>query len=386
METRLLTPALLAIALGLSAVGQAPGWNVQLETIGLQRFDRDPVMVWLNQQGVVFLGSDRLLVYQVGRTPERARLGPRDANGGAGNFLLNIKVLSSQDGHLIRSMSLVTNAATSQVLPTREGLLIRSGYALTLYSPSFEPLATRTLKLEKQTETEEWQVRVSPSGENVVLLHEQVLSTPEILADGSVVHDGAAKVNVEILDAATLEPRKNFTLSHTMPFWSPSNRFLVSSNPAHSYSDGQVGLLDFEGKWSPIHTDFKMPKSSCGYAASTLDEGRIVVHGCETFTVLTVEGDRVFSKNDGRFAFISATASGRYLALQCDRYRTGLALPTEGSELPTDIDRIQVFDIDTHKRVLSYRLHKAGIYYALSPQGNLVVADGSTLSLTHPEQ
>ena len=78
METRLLIPAMLAIALRLSAAGQAPGWNVQLETIGLERFDRDPVRFWLNQQGVVFLGSDRLLVYQAARTPGEAKLGPRD--------------------------------------------------------------------------------------------------------------------------------------------------------------------------------------------------------------------------------------------------------------------------------------------------------------------
>src|SRR5262249_24197639 len=251
-------PALLTIALRFASAGQSPGWNVQLETIGLQRFDRDPVRSWVKQQGVVFLGSERLLVYQAARTPGQAKLGSRDASVGAGNFLLNVKVLSSDDGHLIKSMSLVTNAAISQVLATREGrFLVRAGYELTLYSPSFEPLASRALKLEKQTEIEEWQVRVSPSGENVVLLHEQVSSMPEILADGSVVHDGAAKVDIEILDAATLQQHKSFTLAHTMPFWSPSDRFLVSSNPAHSYSDGQVGLLDFDGKWSPIHTDFK---------------------------------------------------------------------------------------------------------------------------------
>src|SRR5262245_47377840 len=119
MKTRLLISALLVIALRLTAAGEAPGWNVQLEGIGLQKFDRDPVMVWLKQQGVVFLGSDRVLIYQVDRTPAQASLGPRDASGGAGNFLLSIKVLSSQDGHLIKSMSLVTNAATSQVLAMR---------------------------------------------------------------------------------------------------------------------------------------------------------------------------------------------------------------------------------------------------------------------------
>ena len=385
-KTRILAIALLIAGFSLRGAGQSPGWELQFESMGLARFDRDPVMQWIDQQGVVFLTAERLLVYQVGRTSGQAKLGPRDASGGAGNFLLNIKVLSCTDGRLIKSLQLVTNAAISQVLATREGqFVVRSGYKITLYSANFEPLASRELKLEKETDSEDWQVRTTPSGRQIVLLHEQVFSAPEILADGSVLHDGKAKVDVEILDGATLEPQKSFGLAHTMPFWSPSDGFLVSSNPAHSYSDQQVGLLDFEGKWSPIRADFKLRKSSCGYSANALARELIVVHGCETFTVLSIRGERVFSKNDGRFVFAAAKANGRYLALQCDHYRTGLSLPSHSSDLTTDVDRIQVYDVEQHKRVLSYRLQRPGIYYAISSNGDLAVADGPTLSLARAE-
>lgn len=357
-----------------------------MQSLGLARFDRDPVMLWLDQQGVAFLSPDRLLIYQVARTSEQAVLGPRGASGGAGNFLLNIKVLDTADGHLVKALSLVTNAAISQVLATREGrFLVRTGYVLTLYSANFEPLASRNLKLERATDLEDWQIKASPSGGQIVLLHEQIFSHPEILADGSVLHDGNAKVEVEILDAGTLQPMKSFTLAHTMPFWAPSEGFLVSSNPAHSYSDQQVGRLDYEGKWSPLRAEFGLPKSSCGYKASALDHDRIVVNGCETFTVLSGNGKRVFTKKDSRFSFASTRANGNFLGLQCDRYRTGMTLPSHTSDLITDVDRIQVFDIERQKRVLSYKLQRPGVYYAISPRGDVAVADGNVLLLAHPE-
>jgi hypothetical protein len=377
--------ALLVASCPPAGAEQNRGWDLQLESVGLERFDRGPVTRWIDQQGVVFLTAERLLVYQVSHTPE-ARLGPRDTSGGAGNFVLNIKVLSSQDGHLIKTVQQITNAAISQVLATSEGrFVIRSGNKITLYSPNFEPLASRQLRLQLKTEVEDWQVRVSPSGAHIVLLHEQVFSTPEILADGSVLHDGTAKVDVEILDSATLEPRKSFVLAHTMPFWAPADDFLVSSNPAHSYSDQQVGVLDFEGKWSPIRTDFKLPKSDCGYAANAVDRRLIVVHGCETFTVLSVQGEHVFSRNDGRFVFAAAKANGRYLALQCDQDRPGLSLSGHASGRNADVDQIQVYDVDRHKQVLSYHPHKTGIHYAISSRGDLAVADGARLSLARVE-
>lgn len=386
MKLKLRIIALLIAGLPRLVAEQPSAWSVQLTGLGLERFDRLPVNLWMNRQGLVFLSTERLLVYQVSRAPV-AKLGPRQASGGAGNFLLNIKVFDPQDGHLIKTLQLVTSAAISQVLATREGrFIVRTGDKLTMYSGGFEPLASREMKRERQTKWENWQVRVSPSGAQIVLLHEQVLSQAEILVDGSVLHDGSAKVDVEILDDGTLQVRKRFTLAHTLPFWSPSDGYLVSSNPAHSYNDQQVGILDYDGKWSPIHPAFKMPKSACGYEGSALDRQRIVVYGCETFTVLSPEGEQVFSKKDKRFEFASPGAHGPYLALQCESYRTGLALPSHIADLTGDIDRLQVYDVDEQKLVHSYRFKRPGVYYAISSRGDLAVADGATLSLIHSEQ
>src|SRR5262249_53862877 len=211
--------ALLLCAPAWSA-GKAPRWEANLEkSHGLQSFDRAATAVWSVQQGVVFLTPDKILVYQVNRTRESAKLGPRGASGGAGNFQLNIKILSAQDGRLLKSLDVPTSGGYSQALgPHGGGFVVRAGTALYLYSADFERIASRDLLLEKNAQTEDWQVRISPSGGRAVLVHEQVFTTPELLADQTVIHDGKAKVDVHVLSAATFAPEKSFTLEHTLAF------------------------------------------------------------------------------------------------------------------------------------------------------------------------
>ncbi|HEY6306724.1 MAG TPA: hypothetical protein VI488_09755 [Candidatus Angelobacter sp.] len=379
----------LPIVLLILTSGPLPGassssrWKINLEqSHGLQSFDREISAFWMIQQGVLFLTPDRVLAYQVNRTQEQVRLAPRDASGGAGNFVLNIKVLSVQDGHLIKSLNLPTNGAVSSVIATRGGgFLARTGSALYLYSADFAPVASRELPLKKSGRVESWQVRVSPSGAEVVLLHEEVLGEAEVLSDNTVLHDGEAKVEVEILNSETLKPEKTFTLSHTLPFWAPADKVLLSSNPAHSYSDGQLGTLDFNGHWSPIRAEFDLAKSSCPYSLSAIDGQRVVLYGCEAFTVLSTSGKRLFSRSDGRYVFRSVAASGSYLAAACDHYRVGSDIPHSGWDLSTRADHIEVYDLDRRSRLFSVPVHRERVYYALSPQGDLAVVDGPSLEM-----
>jgi hypothetical protein len=374
---------LLLVCAPLWGVSKSARWKVSLvQSLGLQSFDREASAVWMNQQGVLFLTPDQVLVYQVNRSAEQAKLAPRGAGGGAGNFFLNIRVLSVQDGHLIKSLDLPTNAGVSRVMGTRNGgFVARTGTTLNLYSADFQPVASRELPLEKAAPIEGWQVRVSPSGAHVVLLHEQVFATAEILADNTVVHDGKARVDVEVLSSDTLQPQKTFTLDHTLPFWAPADNLLVSSNPAHSYSDGQVGILDFKGSWSPIQADFQMAGSSCPYSVNAIDQQRIVVFGCETLTVLSTAGKRVLSVNDSRFVFRSVAASGSYLAVACDHYRLGQGAWAGSSSLPTRADRVEVYDMDSHRRLMSVPIHGESAYYAISRHGDLSVVDGKALEM-----
>jgi hypothetical protein len=368
-------------------VGTAPEvsrWKISLDqSQGLERFDRDIDSLWMNQQGVLFLTPDKVLAYQVNRGRDQARLAPRDSSGGAGNFVLNIKVVSVQDGHLIKSLDLPTNGAFSSVIATRNGaFLARTGNVLYLYSANFEPLASRQLPLDQTGPLESWQAKVSPSGEEVVLVHEKVLKRAELLSDNTVLHDGEAKVVVEILNSDTLELTKTFTLSHSLPFWTLGDDLLVSSNPAHSYSDGQIGILDFNGKWSSIGIDSEIANRDCRRSLSAIDQDRVILYGCETLTVISTAGKSLFSRRDGRFVFRSADARGSYLAVACDRYRMAVEVPNDWFRT-TRADRIEVYDLNRHSRLASVRTHSERVYYAISAQGDLVIVDGTTLELVH---
>src|SRR5262249_41742395 len=269
------------------AAGPSSRWEINLERdITLQSFDRPLSAAWTEQQGILFLTPDKILIYQVNRSQTPAKLGPRGTAGGAGNFLLNIKVLSAQEGHVLKTMDVVTSGGYSKVLATRDGgFVVRAGNVLYLYSSQFEKVASRELPLERVAQQEGWQIKISPSGEKVVLVHEQVFTTPELLADQTVIHDGKAKVDVQILNAATLEPEKNLSFEHTLSFWAPADGVLISSNPAHSYADGQVGMMDFNGKWSPMRSDMPFETNACHLGMNAIDKQRVVLFGCDSFTV-----------------------------------------------------------------------------------------------------
>jgi len=60
----------------------------------------------------------------VNRTTEQARLAPRGATGGAGNFFLNMRVLNAQDGRLIRSLDYEVNRHSRQTQVSIHGLSV----------------------------------------------------------------------------------------------------------------------------------------------------------------------------------------------------------------------------------------------------------------------
>src|SRR5260221_12792126 len=76
-----------------------PKWKVDLlERYGFQAFDRTINFYWTLHQDVLFISPDRILVYQVNRARGTTKLAPRDASGGSGNFILEIKILNAPDG------------------------------------------------------------------------------------------------------------------------------------------------------------------------------------------------------------------------------------------------------------------------------------------------
>jgi hypothetical protein len=360
-----------------------PRWESNIEKrYGFKSFDRAIRAVWMKQQGLVYLTPERLLIYQVNPASARVKLAPRGSSGGAGNFLLILKVLDARDGSVLHSLQLTTSGETSRVLATHSGgFVVQAGAAVYVYSPGFEQTAARSLPAERAAPVENWQMQVSPSGEKLVLMHEQVFIPAELLADNTVIHDGRAKVEMQILDSASLQPQANFGLEHTLAFWTPGEEYLFSSNPEHSYSDGKLGILDFSGSWSAIRSDLPKEQHFCRYGITVLNNAaqRAVFFGCDSFSVFSSAGKALFSGTGPGCFFSSAAAAGPYLALQCDSYSAERLTQRSLMVSPPRADRLEVYDADSHAHRLSVRVHGERVYYALSGQGELAVVNGARL-------
>jgi len=378
----------LLVFCNISHAATPPRWESNIEKrYGLQNFDREVRSLWMKQQGVVFLTPEKLLLYQVNPTSQDVKLAPRGSSGGAGNFLLVIKILNAEGGQVLNSVSLVTSGEISRVLATHDGsFVIQAGAALYAYSPTLEQTAFRNLPLEKTAPVEDWQMKISPSGEKLILLHEQVFMSPELLADNTVIHDGRGKIDVQILNATTLQPQATFALDHSLAFWTPTEDFLFSSNPEHSYNDGKLGLLDFSGRWSAIRSDLPKEQHFCRYAMSTVDVQRAAFFGCDAFSLFSSVGKMLFAGTGPGCFFASGATAGPYLALQCDRYSTERLTGTSVLVSATRADRIEVYDLDHHGRRLSVALRGERVCYAVSAQGNLAVIDGANLRMFSVEK
>jgi len=378
--------ALVCLLWSMGAKETSPRWETKLKTAGLSSFERGPGSLWTIQQGILFLTPEKILLYQVNRTVEQAKLAPRGSTGGAGNFFLNIRVLNAQDGKAVHALDLTTTAGISSVLRTHDGaFLVRSGTALYRYSPDFQQTASKNLPIERTAPWEDWKIQVSPSGERAVLLHEQVFSRAELLADDTVLHDGRAKVEVQVLDADTLETLNSFRLEHTLAFWAPAGDALFSSNPTHSYGDGQVGRLDFSGAWSPVNREFTKDSNSCRRGLAAIDQERLIAFGCGDFTVLATSGKALFSVKDLESEFKSAAAGGEALVVRRDRFfveRGGAG----GGVLMTRPYSLEVYDLEKYKHRMSIPVHSDQVAYAVSERGELAVVEGDTLRVFATEK
>jgi hypothetical protein len=356
----------------------SPKWKIDLkEKFRFEAFDRPVTFRWTLNQGIIFLPPDRLLVYQVYRSAAVARLSARDASGGAGNFVLDARILSAVDGHEIKALRFPTNADASAIMATREGrFLVRTGEILYLYSAGYERVASRPLPLRKEVRVENWQIDVSPSGAEVVLVHNQVFKRDPISPTSAVVK---ASVEVEVLNEATLDVTSKFSLPWFIAGWSAGEHVLVSSNPSPVAGAAPFGLLDFDGKWSPL---LLARQSPCAYQARAVDARLFVTYGCGTLAVFPQNGPPVFALKSPSREIVGSVKSGAgNLAVLVERRITGIDAPGNILIAMARPLRIDVFDLNSQKAILSAPLQRERVYYALTPQSALAVVDGATLAL-----
>src|ERR1700731_307056 len=300
MKTLMKALVLLGLCCAAYGAGETaqPKWKVDLrERYEFQAFDRTINFRWTLHQGVLFLSPERILVYQVNRSHGPAKLSARDASGGSGNFILQIKVLNAQDGAEIKSLQLTTNAEFSKVIATRDGrFVVRTGDVLYLYSADFAPLASHALPLKRQAQEEGWQVGVSPSGEEVQLVHQQILKR-NALSPSSRVEQ--ARADIEILSADNLETIKSFSLPWFLAAWSSADHALLSSGPTTWAPAATFGLLTFDGDWSALLPDWTSPEHPCAYQAVALEHQLFVAFGCGNLSVFPRTGEKLFSLKTG---------------------------------------------------------------------------------------
>jgi hypothetical protein len=372
--------ALLSLCWAVRGVAENPGptWKVDIrERFQFQAFDRTINFRWTLHQGVLFISPERILVYQVNRSRGLAKLSARDASGGGGNFVLDMRVLNARDGSEIKSIQLPTNADFSKVIATHNGkFIVRTGDILYLYSANFDRLASRALPLKRQAPEEGWQIGVSPSGEEVVLVHQQIFKR-DALSPTSTVQK--AEADIEILNAETLQLEKSFTLPSFLTTWFAADHFLLSSSPT-SPPEATFGLLDFDGEWSPLLPDWYSGKQPCGYQAAPLEHQLFAAFGCSNLSVFPRNGAKVFSMKTGSKEYVgSVMGSEGYLAVQLERHfvrqETSANIPVAMAQ-PL---RIDLYELKGSKPLLSVALHSGNVHYAVSSGGALTVVDGTTL-------
>lgn len=374
---------LLCLCWSICAAAQSPepAWKVNItQKYGLQAFDRTINFRWTLHQGVVFLSPERILIYQVNRSRAPVKLSGRDASGGSGNFILQIKVLDAKDGSQVKAFDLPTNADFSKIMPTHDGrFIVRTGDVLYLYSQTFERLASRSMPMKREASEEDWQIGVSPSGKKVALVHQQIFHRSAVSATSAIEK---ASSEIEILDADTLKLIEGFSVPSVWDYWNTGDQMLLTSTPQPSPSAaGLFGELAIDGTWSPILPSWYSAKQSCPYQIAALAHDLFAAFGCGRFSVFPRAGEEVFLMKNKTDDFVSTvTQAGEYYAVEVE-HRTILwessgNIPVARSQ-PLHVD---LYDLKGTLPLLSVPVHTKNIYFAVSAQGSMIVGDGTALA------
>jgi hypothetical protein len=385
MKTWIKTVVLLCLCCAYASAQSAqPKWKINLqERYGFQAFDRTINFRWTLHQGVIFISPEKVLVYQVNRSRGATKLAARDASGGSGNFILEIKILNAADGSEIKVLQLPTNAEFSKVIATHDGkFIVRTGDILYLYSADFTRLASHGIPLKRQVQEEGWQIGVSPSGDEVQLVHQQILKRSAISPTSKVEK---AQADIEILSADNLETIKSFSLPWFLIAWSGADHALLSSSPTTWSPAASFGLLSFDGQWTPLMPDWASSEHPCAYQAIALEHKLFAAFGCGNLSVFPQTGEKLFSLKTGTKEFVnSVLGGGDYMAIQWEhrsvRRETSANIPIA---VATPL-RVDLYHIYSSQPLLSVALHHSNIYYAVSQSGALAVVDGTSLDLYSP--
>jgi hypothetical protein len=369
---------LLAIGFSIPSCGQ-PGlpsgpparvkWIVDLKKdSGFEDFERATSKnLWKQQQGVTFLGSDKIVVHQV---KPRAEVPAADlAGSGTTDFVMVTDIFDARDGHKIKRLVLPADAERDVLTPTHAGeFLVRSGDLLTIYSANFQLLASRQLTFSPKASSQEWQVDVSPSGSRIFAVHQQ-----EWKDSNEKNAEAQSKADIEVLDSDTLKTIQSFSVKH-LNEWSAGDDAIITTNPDDDPEDdpGILGIMDFEGKWREIRSYAESLEPDCPYEMRTLAHNLILAHDCDDLVVVSRDGHVVFSRpTEGIDYILSTISSDHYLA--------------EGfAEAGSSGTFVTVYDLRRQLPILWIALEKKVAFYSVSSTGSVAVVEGVKLKMFDP--
>jgi hypothetical protein len=185
MTTRLLGFCVMFLFVSQSSYPQCSNksWTVNLSSgydfhpFGSPASPRDRLPDrWRTQQGLVFLSSKILAVYQVLNEPNIQPVLPRDASGGGGRYkLMIVFLLVGENGRKLRELKLVTDASSfSEIFSVQGGgFVIRTGNLLNLFSSNFEELKSTVLSIDHNSRNDTWLLASDPSNGVLIAKHEQ---------------------------------------------------------------------------------------------------------------------------------------------------------------------------------------------------------------------
>lgn len=370
--------AVILLSYSSSAKSAHELWKTQFTGEGgIQSFDRSGMGLWLFQQGVFFISPDRLVVYQVNRSREPAPLAKRTASGGSGNYHLLARIFAAHTGKEIKRMEFITSSGYSAILPTHDGkFLVRAGDILGLYSADFELLAAKNLPMGTAASLDYWQVSVTPSGQQIALVHQQRYVDEESLRLHMQPKVDKSESDVEILNADTLATVKRFHLPSYLPAWSADEQFLLSTPPGKVMTDSHFGTLDFDGHWTALPLPENADKR-CVFNYQPLAHDLLLANGCGSLTVFPESGETVLTvPHVSREKYASTVGSGDFLAVESEEYVMHPLKP-QGFE-PA---HVRVYDLKSQEQIISAKLETLRTFFAVSPEGLLAVVDSDVLKV-----
>jgi hypothetical protein len=357
----------LVVLVGISelpplACGQS--WTKSLKAeYGLRAFNRSDFKPWTRQQGIRFITADLIAVYQVSRTERRPELQARDESGGGGSFRINIVFVNIRDGRQVTKLELPTNGEISSVLPTHDGnFLVRTGNIVHLYSAAFEQISSKHLPLGGNTRLEWWEVRVTPSGNNILLAHHRDFGFKQ-----------ESKVDLQLLNADTLQDIRSIPVSLLLG-WSAGDDFIVSEMPNNI---GEVGVMNFAGqRIASVKAREDCPHSSVIQALAMDRTAQILCR--EDLFIRSLGSEVIFSRQlTGREVFVSVASAANMLAAAIERPTVNLF----DTGKPLQPLRIALYDLSRQRELLSAKVKHVGFQYDVSSNGGLAIVDGEMMSI-----